>query len=159
MTNHIRNIERAHLHTYVPSLFIITMVASLILDSFFPNPMYSVAWAMNAGLALVLLGSILIYWAQISSREIRKKVKNLENEVNFFVGPYAYVRHPGYTGMVLVGVGMSLIINSTVILLSTIIFYLIARAVATKEEAHLLRQDSHVKHHYSEYTKKVKRYF
>lgn len=159
MNRHIRNNERAQIHTYIPSLFIIVMVGSLILDSFFPNPIYSVSWSEEAGLILILLGSILLYAAQLSSRKIRKAVKSSEDKVNFFVGPYAYVRHPGYTGMVVLGIGMSLIVNSTIILVSSIMFYLIARMVVIKEEAHLMHEDSHVKNEYKEYTKKVKRFF
>lgn len=159
MSKHIRNAERAHIHTYVPSLFIVVMAASLILDSFFPNPVYSASWAGEIGVLFLVVGTLLVYVAQVSSRTIRKDVKNGVGEVNFFVGPYAYVRHPGYTGMVLIGVGMSLVVNSTIILVSSILFYLIARSIATKEENHLLHEDSHVRSEYTRYTKKVGRYF
>ena len=159
MNKQLRNAERAHINTYIPSLFIIVMVASLVLDSFFPNPVYSASWSTEAGMIITLLGTALVYTAHVSSKKIRKDVKVSVNEVNFFVGPYAYVRHPGYAGMVLIGIGMSLVINSTVILVSSVLFYLIARSVATTEENHLLHEDSHVRTEYARYTKKVGRYF
>lgn len=159
MNKQLRNAERAQINTYIPSLFIIVMATSLILDSFFPNQVYSASWSTEAGIVITLLGTVLVYAAHLSSKKIRKDVKVSSNEVNFFVGPYAYVRHPGYAGMVLIGVGMSLVINSTIILISSILFYLIARSVATKEENHLLHEDSHVRTEYARYTKKVGRYF
>lgn len=159
MNKQSRSAERAQISTYIPSLFIIVVVGSLIFDSFFPNPVYSASWSTEAGIVVTLLGTALVYAAHVSSKKIRKDVKFSTDEVNFFVGPYAYVRHPGYTGMVLIGIGMSLVINSTIILISSIIFYLIARSVATKEENHLLHEDSHVRAEYDRYTKKVGRYF
>ena len=150
MSRDTRSVERAHLHIYVPSLFIIVMSASLIADALFPTPIYG----------LLFLGSLLLYAAHVSSKKIRKDVSTTEDgSVNFFVGPYAYVRHPGYLGMVLVGIGMSFILNSIIILVSTIVFYLIARAVVIREEQHLLHEDSHVKEGYGEYKKRVKRFF
>lgn len=159
MSNHIRNVERAHMYTFVPSLFIILMISALSLDAFFPNPIYSPLWAREAGIFSLILGSILLYWAHVSSRIIRKEVKHSEKGANFFVGPYKYVRHPSYLGMVLISLGISLIMNSTIILIATILFYVCARAGVMKEEQHLLHEDSHVKEHYSEYSKKVKRFF
>jgi len=160
MSNHIRNTERANINIYVPSLFIIVMVVSLILDSFFPSSMYSAAWAEKAGLILIALGSILLYTAHRSAKTIRKDIRaSDDNIVDFFIGPYRYMRHPGYTGMVLIGVGLSLVINSAIILVSSIVFYLIARTVVVTEEEHILHEDSQMKHHYRAYTKKVKRFF
>ena len=160
MSNHIRNAERANINIYVPSLFIIVMVASLILDAFFPTNMYAALWAGKAGFILIALGSILLYTAHRSAKKIRKDIRVSEdNVVDFFIGPYRYMRHPGYTGMVLVGVGLSLIINSAIILVSSIVFYVIARTVVVTEEEHMLHEDSQMKHHYKAYTKKVKRFF
>lgn len=159
MSNHIRNAERAHIYTYIPSLFVIVMVVALSLDVFFPNPTASPFWTEEVGIFALVLGSTLLYWAHVSSKIIRKDVVSSQNNVNFFVGPYRYVRHPSYLGMVFVGLGISLIMNSVIVLGATILFYVCARIVATKEEKHLLHGDSHVKQHYGEYSKKVKRFF
>jgi protein-S-isoprenylcysteine O-methyltransferase Ste14 len=160
MSQEGRSAERAHIHTYIPSLFIIVMSGSLIIDTLFPNPIYATLWAAKIGSTLAVLGTILLYAAHVSSKKIRKEVKTKEvQEVNFFVGPYAYVRHPGYLGMVLIGIGLSFIFNSTLILVNTIIFYLIARIIAVQEEKHLLHEDSHVREEYGNYTKRVKRFF
>lgn len=160
MSNHVRNAERAHINTYVPSLFIIVMVVSLMVDSFFPIQIYSALWAEKAGFILGALGSILLYAAHKSAKKIRRDIRvSDDNVVDFFIGPYRYMRHPGYTGMVLVGVGLSLIINSAIILVSTVVFYLIARTVVVAEEEHMLHEDSQVKYEYLTYTVKVKRFF
>ncbi len=160
MSRDTRSVERAHLHIYVPSLFIIVMSASLIADALFPTPVYATVWASKIGFALLLLGSVLLYAAHTSSKKIREEVNTTERgDVNFFVGPYAYVRHPGYLGMVLIGIAVSFILNSSIILVSTVVFYLIARTVVIREEQHLLHEDSHVKDGYGEYKKRVKRFF
>ena len=160
MSQEGRSAERAHIHTYIPSLFIIVMSGSLIIDALFPNPIYATIWASKIGFLLSVAGSFLLYAAHVSSKKIRRDVNTKEDgEVNFFVGPYAYVRHPGYLGMVLSGTGMSFIFNSTTILLNTVVFYLIARIIVVQEEKHLLHEDSHVKEEYGNYTKKVNRFF
>ena len=160
MSNHIRNAERAHMNTYVPSLFIVVTIASLILDFFFPSPLYTVMWTQEAGFIFLFLGSILLYAAHRSAKTIRKDITTSNDSVvDFFVGPYQYMRHPAYMGMVLVGIGMSFLLNSGIILLSSALFYLIARVVVRMEEEHLLHEDSHLNHHYKAYTKKVKRFF
>lgn len=160
MSRDTRSVERAHLHIYVPSLFIIVMSASLIADALFPSPVYATVWASKIGLILLCIGSLLLYAAHVSSKKIRKAVNTTEDgNVDFFVGPYAYVRHPGYLGMVLIGIAVSFLLNSTIILVSTVVFYLIARALVIREEQHLLHEDSHVKEGYGEYKKRVNRFF
>lgn len=164
MSRHIRNIERAHIHTYVPSLFIIIMVTALVLDALFPSPLYLLNWATEMGVFFLGFGTILVHEAHLSSQKIRRDIQALndendEDEVDFFVGPYAYVRHPGYIGLVLIGFGIAFFVNSAIILASSLLFYVVARTIAIHEENHLLHEDSHVRNEYAEYSKKVKRYF
>ncbi len=159
MTKHIHTNERAHMYTYVPSLFIVTIVGSLIFDVFFPYPIFATGGVVEIGLGLLLAGTFLLYTARRSAEKIRHAVRSGESEVNFFVGPYAYVRHPGYIGMVCIGVAFSFILNSLSIFVASVCFYFIARWFAIQEEKHLSHENSHVRHEYVGYTKKVKRYF
>lgn len=160
MSQDARSDERARIHTYIPSLFIISMSVCLLIDTIFPNPIYSTTYAFKIGIIFSVLGSLLMYAAHVSSKKIRRDVNTkVDGEVNFFVGPYAYVRHPGYLGMTFIGIGLSFMFNSVAILLNTTIFYLIARIVAVQEENHMLHEDSHVKEEYGNYTKKVRRFF
>lgn len=152
--------ESSHRHIYVPSLFIIIMVGALVLESLFSDQIYFASWAAKFGLALILSGTALLYFANKSVKKIRKDIQDSdeETEVNFFVGPFAHIRHPGYVSLALIGVGFSLTVNSFFILAGTAIFYMVARIMATKEEKHFLEDSSHVGEHYSKYVKKVKRF-
>lgn len=152
--------EISQRHAYVPSLFIIVMVVAITLDSLLSDEIYSASWAYTFGLFFIFFGTVLLYFANKSVKKIRKNIRECteETDVNFFVGPFAHIRHPGYVSLVLIGIGFSLTVNSFFILFGTLIFYIFARAVATKEEEHLLSDESHVKEPYANYVKKVKRF-
>lgn len=67
-----------------------------------------------AGLLLYLSGMGLFYWALISNKFFSCTVR-IQTERDHFVvneGPYRYVRHPGYSGMILATIGAPLLLGS-----------------------------------------------
>ena len=66
------------------------------------------------GLLLYVSGMSLFYWALISNKFFSCTVR-IQTERNHFVvskGPYRYVRHPGYSGMILAMFGTPLLLGS-----------------------------------------------
>lgn len=67
-----------------------------------------------AGLLLALLGSALAVWATGSNAFFSQVVRLQEERGQRVVdsGPYAWVRHPAYAGLLLVDLGLPLLLNS-----------------------------------------------
>lgn len=91
---------------------------------YFPLPVKLVA------IALLIAGAGIAIWAMRENKYFSATVR-IQEERNHLVvetGPYAYVRHPGYTGAILGHIAVPLILDSlnalfaTVILLTAIIF-------------------------------------
>jgi len=69
-------------------------------------------WVQYAGMMLTSLGVSIALWARYSLGEFwSSKVVVKENHQLVRSGPYAYVRHPIYTGMLLAGAGTVLFIG------------------------------------------------
>jgi len=66
------------------------------------------------GFILTACGNVLLYWAMISNKYFSRTVR-IQDERNHSVvngGPYNYVRHPGYSGLILSLIGTPLLLGS-----------------------------------------------
>ncbi len=140
-------------HSY--SVFLIAVIAgaichSIFTISLFENPIYP-----YVGLIMIILGSALIYWAQTTSNRTSKEVMNgIRTERDFERGPYKYTRSPTHSGLAIMILGLSIILNS----FFTFIFVVIAtiltkRIFLKKEEALLEKRYGDI---YREYKEKVR---
>jgi protein-S-isoprenylcysteine O-methyltransferase Ste14 len=69
-------------------------------------------WVQSAGVLLTSLGAAVAIWARYSLGQYwSSKVVVKEDHRLIRSGPYAYVRHPIYTGMLLAGAGTALFIG------------------------------------------------
>jgi protein-S-isoprenylcysteine O-methyltransferase Ste14 len=94
-----------------------------------------------AGLAGVALGLTLVVWSMVANRFFSPTVRIQHERGHHLVtsGPYHYVRHPGYIGMVLTSLGTPLALGSWWALLpATGYALLIVRR--TVREDHFLRE-------------------
>jgi len=77
----------------------------------------SLAWQL-AGFAMVIAGFALILWAMVANRFFAATVR-IQSERGHTVisgGPYAYVRHPGYVGIIVYTMGTPLALGGTLAL-------------------------------------------
>lgn len=67
-----------------------------------------------AALAIAVLGSLLTTWAMASNRFFYGTLRIAKDRGHTVAtsGPYRYVRHPGYAGMIAFGLAMPLILGS-----------------------------------------------
>ena len=80
------------------------------------------AW-IAAGLALIVAGGLLTQWAISENRFFAATVRIQDDRGQTVVssGPYAFVRHPGYTGLLALAVGTPLALGSGWALLPAIL--------------------------------------
>ncbi len=70
-------------------------------------------WAFGLGIALVLVGVLLRGWAIVSLGRYFRRTVTIEPEQQLVRrGPYRLLRHPSYTGLLLVFAGFGLAIGS-----------------------------------------------
>lgn len=67
-----------------------------------------------AGVAIFIAGCVIVTWAMTSNRFFAPVVRIQEDRGHTVAtaGPYGIVRHPGYVGMTLCGVGVPLMLGS-----------------------------------------------
>jgi protein-S-isoprenylcysteine O-methyltransferase Ste14 len=94
------------------------------------------------GLALVALGYAIATWAMLSNRFFSGVVR-IQTERGHEVvdsGPYRFVRHPGYAGTLLAGIGFPLALSSLWAWLPLLLVFVVT-VVRTRLEDQTLRQE------------------
>lgn len=103
---------------------------------------------------MLIVSSLIIYWAQFTSSNYKKRVKKDSSRSHFEHGPYKYLRSPTHFGLFIMTLGFSLIINSLFSVLFTLIAYIISKFFFLKKEEEIL--EGKYGEVYTEYKKKVK---
>lgn len=104
------------------------------------------------GVVLYVIGTALITWAMITNPYFETTVTVVKGQKVISNGPYAFVRHPGYVGMILMYLSSSLILGSAVSLIPGVILVSFIVARIYLEEKTLKEELTG----YKEYTKKTK---
>jgi protein-S-isoprenylcysteine O-methyltransferase Ste14 len=71
-------------------------------------------WQHLLGMGLYVIGYLVIVWAMASNKFFSTAVR-IQTDRGHTVskgGPYAFVRHPGYVGMIISGLGAPLMLGS-----------------------------------------------
>lgn len=140
------------LHSYL--IFLFAVILGVFFDIFFKKEIFSDGIYKNIGVLLLIMGSIIVYWAQSTSSNYKKEIGKNEKRSHFESGPYRYLRSPTHFGLFALTLGYSLIINSLFSVAFTIGAYLITKFFFLKREEKLLEKK--YGEVYSEYKKKVR---
>jgi protein-S-isoprenylcysteine O-methyltransferase Ste14 len=139
-------------------LIFATIIISLALASYYatndiaPLP----AWVFYPGIILMVLGIILRQWSMaILGRFFSGSVATQEGQFVVESGPYRYVRHPSYTGALIILIGLGLASTSWASILSLILLFSLAYGYRIYVEEKALKTD--LGENYVEYMKRTKR--
>lgn len=121
-------------HSYV--LFFVAIIGGMITDHFVPTSIISENYA-DFGFLMMLLGSVIIYWAQSTSGATSKQLKDTGVRV-FDSGPYKFSRNPTHIGLGVMTLGFGLIMQSVFIILFLVIVYTISKLVFLPAEEKIL---------------------
>lgn len=137
-------------HSY--SFYFLLFLISLFLDLAFPVKIFNGETFNLVGFSFLFFASIIIIWAQTTSRNLSKEAE-LKAE-HFCRGPYCYTRSPTHWGLFLLMMGFGIIANTLFVIIGTLIGLAVSKLVFLRKEEALLANkygDS-----YREYKKMVK---
>ena len=103
---------------------------------------------------MLFVGPIIIYWAQATSSNYKKRIIKDETRSPFGLGPYRFLRSPTHFGLFILTFGFGLVINSLYSVIFTIIAYFITKLFFLKKEEKILEKK--YGQVYIDYKKKVK---
>jgi protein-S-isoprenylcysteine O-methyltransferase Ste14 len=108
------------------SVYFFALLFGVIFNLVFGVQVFASPIWKEIGTFLLLLGSVLIVWAQYTSAHINKENINKET---FYHGPYRFSRTPTNFGLFFMILGFGLIINTFFIILFTLIAFILAKFV------------------------------
>lgn len=139
-------------HSYL--IFLFSIILGVFFDTFLKEKMYSSHIFSNIGILMLILGTILIYWAQKTSSNYQERKITDEKKSIFEFGPYQYSRSPTHFGLFIMALGFSLIINSLFSIIFTILAYIITKLFFLRKEEKILEKK--YGEIYTDYKKKIK---
>lgn len=113
----------------------------------------SIGW-LYAGVVIYLISSVFSIWPVVENKhfESTSRIQNDRKQTVISSGPYKIVRHPGYMGIVLWAVAVTMIFGTLVVgIIAVIVIAVIA--IRTYLEDSMLRKELAG---YSEYVNKIK---
>ncbi len=120
-------------HSYLA--YYLCSIVGLFVDTFIG---FTVETAGAARFALIffIIGTLLILWAQVTSRRYKHET---ESSPYFLHGPYRFVRNPTHLGIVLLVSGYTFVSGSLVFFGITVLGYLVSNVFFKRYEAILDR--------------------
>ena len=117
-----KRIHKVLAHSYAFSF--IALLLGLLLDFIFPLNILKGYNDIPAGVIFIILGSLLIFWAQRTSNNFSKE--NLTKE-NFSKGPYKFTRTPTHWGLFLLMLGFGVVANTLFVLIFNLISFILSK--------------------------------
>ncbi len=121
------------------------------LDLVFHFNLFSHPLIGQIGVALLILASALILWAQATSRKLPQENITLQT---FLHGPYRYTRSPTHWGLLFLALGFGIIADAFFVVVTSILAFIFSKLVFLKREEQLLADKYGAP--YLEYKNKVK---
>jgi len=146
---HKNKVHKVLAHSYF--FYFISFLLGLLLDFVFSIKIFNGNIMISIGVAFLIFGAFLIFWAQMSSHKLEKE--NMSKET-FCRGPYRYTRNPTHLGLFLLMLGFGLIANAFFVVIFSILYFMINKLTFIKKEEEILTQKYGVP--YVEYKESVK---
>jgi len=136
-------------HSY--SFYLLLFLVGIFLDAIFRLTLFKLAIWAPVGVFFLLVGTILVYWAQKTSRHLKKETLSAKT---FMKGPYKITRSPTHLGLFFLVLGFGLVANAFFLIVSSIISFIVTKLIFLKHEERIL--DNKYGAPYREYKKLVR---
>lgn len=140
-----------------PVIYLIIFFLGALANYFYPIPLSAGDLAVIIGFVFIILGPLLILWAQVSLQRFKVAVRANDTSKNFAHGPYCYTRNPTYLGLTLLIIGFGLFANSLFIIISALLAFVIVNLTVLQEEESIMVEK--YGEDYRQYQKTVRRWF
>jgi len=144
-----QSVHKVLAHSY--SVYFLFFLLGVCFDLVLNLKVFNASIVMPVGFILLIFGTLLILWAQKTSRNLKKD--NISKET-FCHGPYYFTRTPTNFGLFFLILGFGFITNAFFIVLFTLISFIIAKFVFLDREEKILAEKYGAP--YLEYKKSVK---
>ena len=122
-------------HSY--SFYLIAFLVGFFFDFIFQFTIFNHPIILSIGFILIIFSSILIFWAQNTSRNLKNKILTKDD---FLIGPYRFSRSPTHWGLSFLMLGFGFLVNGFFIVLFTVISFFITKFIFLREEESILAQ-------------------
>ena len=137
----------AHSYTF----YFLSFLIGILLDYILPLRIFKHPIMPLVGGFIIVIASLLIFWAQKTSRDYKNR--EIVKEI-FFQGPYKLSRSPTHWGLFLLIFGFGLLVNASFVVIFSVISLIITKVVFLKKEEMFLEKK--YGEPYREYKKIVK---
>ena len=128
-------VHRVLAHSYF--VYFLFLLLGVALDVIYHIHVFEDSFTIPAGIILLVLATILIMWAQNTSRNLPKE--NITKET-FLHGPYCYTRSPTHYGLFLLMLGFGFVANAFFVIMFTIISLFVTKFFFLKKQEDLLEE-------------------
>lgn len=147
--HHPAHVHHVLAHSY--SAYFLLFLVGVALDLVFDIEIFSGFFPMLIGWLFLGLGTLLILWAQHTTRHLHKHEITKET---FACGPYSYTRSPTHWGLFLLILGFGLLINALFVVIFSVIAMLVTKFTFLRKQEEALERKYGTP--YLEYKKSVK---
>lgn len=144
-----RTVHHVLAHSYL--WYFIPLIVAVFLDLFYPVKIFEKFLGMPTGFVFLGLATLLIFWAQSTSRKLDEKDLTKDS---FCKGPYCYTRMPTHWGLFILVFGFGLILNAFFVVIFNFISFVLTKILFVKEQEKILEEKYGAP--YLEYKKSVK---
>lgn len=105
---------------------LVTIFLAIFLSFYFAGAHIAIlpGWVFSLGIVLIIFGIILRQWSMaILGRFFSAVVGTQEGQQVIEKGPYKYIRHPSYTGALIIFIGLGLALQSGAAVLTLILLF------------------------------------
>jgi protein-S-isoprenylcysteine O-methyltransferase Ste14 len=129
----IPSVHKILAHSY--ATYFIFFLAGVCLDLIFKFKVFTSSMLQVWGFVLIALGTLLIFWAQRTSRNLKKDTITKET---FRGGPYSYTRSPTHWGLFLLMLGFGLVTNAFFVMIFSIVAFVFTKITFLHKEEEIL---------------------
>jgi protein-S-isoprenylcysteine O-methyltransferase Ste14 len=123
---------------YSYMMYFLPVVFGLILDYIFPGYIFNNPTLQSVGFWLIIVSSLLIYWAQSTTGKSKNKMFEKGENREFARGPYKYNRNPTYVGLVVMTLGLGFVMGSIFVSGLVVVSAMISKFVFLPKEEKIL---------------------
>lgn len=142
-------VHRILAHSYL--VYFLFFLLGVTLDLIFNFKIFNDFFVRPLGFISLAFATILIFWAQNTSRNLKKEDISKES---FHRGPYRFSRSPTHWGLFFLMLGFGMVTNALFVILTTLFSFFVAKYLFLNKQERILEEkygDAYI-----EYKKNVK---